>query len=198
MEKSVSIRNASMEKKCRTDEGLEDSRKPGGRWSHTWSLMSVGKVVSRQIHWGVLDLVYELRLIHGIVSMLNWVSCVNHIDLRKHTHIPYYRDRFIPIQLELVLIYRNNCANMILLFIIQTAWKSSTVKSAFGSPYLDLEVIADVPAIEFWANQLELPIKQSLCVPVSVTDEMEDLLVVGHGVYTWTQTRTNHKLESKI
>lgn len=51
--------------------------------------------------------------------------------------------------------------------------------------YLDLEVIADVATVEFRADQLEFPVKESLCVPVLVTDEMQDLLVVGHGVHTW-------------
>lgn len=44
----------------------------------------------------MLDLVNELRLIHGIISMLNWVSCVNHTDLRKHTQtVPQLSQVFI-------------------------------------------------------------------------------------------------------
>lgn len=59
-------------------------------------------------------------------------------------------------------------------------------------PYLDLEVIADVATVEFGADQLELPVKEGLCVPVLVTDEMQDLLVVGHGVHTCdTGVKTN-------
>lgn len=58
--------------------------------------------------------------------------------------------------------------------------------------YLDLEVIADVAAVEFRADQFELPVKESLGVPVLVTNEMQDLLVVCHGVHTWsTEERTD-------
>lgn len=55
--------------------------------------------------------------------------------------------------------------------------------------YLDLEVIADVATVEFRADQFEFPVKESLCVPVLVTDKMQDLLVVGHGVHTWNIQR---------
>lgn len=55
--------------------------------------------------------------------------------------------------------------------------------------YLDLEVIADVATVEFGADQLEFPVKQSLGVPVLVTDKMQDLLIIGHGVHTWNAQR---------
>lgn len=56
--------------------------------------------------------------------------------------------------------------------------------------YLDLEVVADVATVEFGADQFEFPVKQSLGVPVLVTDKMQDLLIIGHGVHTWnTQER---------
>lgn len=94
MERPVSILNACMEEKCWIDGGLGESRMQGW-WSHTWSLMCVGQVVSRQVHWGVLDLVDELRLIQGIISMLNWVSRVNHIDLRMRTHTDSIRETIL-------------------------------------------------------------------------------------------------------
>lgn len=55
--------------------------------------------------------------------------------------------------------------------------------------YLNLEVIADVATVEFRADQFEFPVKESLCVPVLVTDKMQDLLIVGHGVHTWNIQR---------
>lgn len=50
--------------------------------------------------------------------------------------------------------------------------------------YLNLEVIADVATVELRADQLEFPVKESLCVPVLVSDKVKDLLIVGHGVNT--------------
>ena len=55
--------------------------------------------------------------------------------------------------------------------------------------YLDLEVIADVATVELRADQFELPVKQSLGVPVLVTDQVQNLFVVGHGVHTWNTER---------
>lgn len=55
--------------------------------------------------------------------------------------------------------------------------------------YLNLEVIADVATVELRADQLEFPVEKSLGVPVLVTDEVQDLLVVGHGVHTWKTER---------
>lgn len=55
--------------------------------------------------------------------------------------------------------------------------------------YLDLEVVADVATVEFRADQFEFPVEESLCVPVLVTDKMQDLLIVGHGVDTWNIQR---------
>lgn len=55
--------------------------------------------------------------------------------------------------------------------------------------YLHFEVIADVAAVEFGADQFKFPIKESLCVPVLVTNKVQDLLVVGHGVHTWNTER---------
>lgn len=57
--------------------------------------------------------------------------------------------------------------------------------------YLNLEVVADVAAVELGADQLEFPVKKSLGVPILVTDEVQDLLVVGHGVHTWNTGRKN-------
>lgn len=51
--------------------------------------------------------------------------------------------------------------------------------------YLHLELVADVAAIKLRADQFEFPVKQCLSVPVLVADEVQDLLVVGHGVDTW-------------
>lgn len=49
--------------------------------------------------------------------------------------------------------------------------------------YLHLEIIADISTVELRADQFEFPVKQSLCVPVLVTDKMQELLIVGHGVH---------------
>ncbi len=51
-----------------------------------------------------------------------------------------------------------------------------------GQPYLNFEFIADVAAIEFRADEFKLPVKQCLCVPVPVADQMQDLFIVCHGV----------------
>lgn len=55
--------------------------------------------------------------------------------------------------------------------------------------YLDLEVVADVATVELRADQFEFPVEESLRVPVLITDKMQDLLVVSHGVYTWNIQR---------
>lgn len=69
---------------------------------------------------------------------------------------------------------------------------SSVVHETIAQSYLNLEVIADVATVEFRADQFKFPVKQSLCVPVLVTDEMQDLLVVGHGVHPWNIQREAH------
>lgn len=66
-------------------------------------------------------------------------------------------------------------------------------------PYLDLEVVADVAAVEFRADQLELPVEESLGVPVLVADEVQDLLVVGHAVHACraqSQSESKHRLRT--
>lgn len=57
-----------------------------------------------------------------------------------------------------------------------------TQRTVCGQPYLDFEFIADVAAIEFRADKFKLPVKQSLCVPVPVADQVQDLFIVCHGV----------------
>lgn len=59
-----------------------------------------------------------------------------------------------------------------------------------GQLYLDFEFIADVAAIEFRADKFKLPVKQSLCVPVPVADQMQDLFIVRHGVNPCGQRQT--------
>lgn len=55
--------------------------------------------------------------------------------------------------------------------------------------YLDLEVVADVTTVEFRTDQFEFPVKESLCVPVLITDKIQNLLIVGHSVHTWNIQR---------
>lgn len=50
--------------------------------------------------------------------------------------------------------------------------------------YLHFEIVADVATVEFGADQFELPVEESLRVPVLVADEVQDLLVVDHAVHT--------------
>lgn len=49
--------------------------------------------------------------------------------------------------------------------------------------HLHLEVVADVAAVELGAEQFEFPVKQRRRVPVPVADQVQNLLVVGHGVH---------------
>lgn len=71
-----------------------------------------------------------------------------------------------------------------------------TQRTVCGQPYLDFEFIADVAAIEFRADKFKLPVKKSLCVPVPVADQVQDLFIVCHGVNPcgWTETKFNHML----
>lgn len=59
----------------------------------------------------------------------------------------------------------------------------SHLRSSSQISYLHLEVVADISTVELRADQFEFPVKQSLCVPVLVTDKVQELLVVGHGVH---------------
>lgn len=68
----------------------------------------------------------------------------------------------------------------------RTGWSRFSVNVTNAQTYLDLKVVADVATIEFRADQFKFPVKESLGVPVLVTDKVQDLLVVGHGVHTWT------------
>lgn len=68
----------------------------------------------------------------------------------------------------------------------RTGWSRFSVHVTNAQTYLDLKVVADVATIEFRADQFKFPVKESLGVPVLVTDKVQDLLVVGHGVHTWT------------
>lgn len=54
--------------------------------------------------------------------------------------------------------------------------------------HLHLKFIADVASIQLRADKLELPVKQGPGVPVAIAQEVQDLLVAGHGVHTcgWT------------
>lgn len=65
-------------------------------------------------------------------------------------------------------------------------------------PYLHLEVIADVAAVEFRADQFELPVEESLCVPVLVADEVQHLLVVGHAVHACGESTVKSKVKSHL
>lgn len=73
-----------------------------------------------------------------------------------------------------------------------------------AASYLDLEVIADVATVELRADQFEFPVKESFGVPVLVTDNMQDLLVVSHGVHTWKDEEkigngcSNLRLDKKL
>lgn len=71
----------------------------------------------------------------------------------------------------------------------RTGWSRFSVHVTNAQTYLDLKVVADVATIEFRADQFKFPVKESLGVPVLVTDKVQDLLVVGHGVHTWTTER---------
>lgn len=66
---------------------------------------------------------------------------------------------------------------------------SERVTEQIAQPYLDLEVIADEATVELGAHQFEFPVEESLGVPVLVTDKVQDLLVVGHGVHTCSTRR---------
>lgn len=57
-----------------------------------------------------------------------------------------------------------------------------TLITACGQSYLDFEFIADVAAIEFRADKFKLPVKESLCVPIPVADQVQNLFIVRHGV----------------
>lgn len=49
--------------------------------------------------------------------------------------------------------------------------------------HLHLELVADVAAVELRAEQFELPVEQRRRVPVPVADQVQNLLVVSHGVH---------------
>lgn len=49
--------------------------------------------------------------------------------------------------------------------------------------HLHLELIADVASIELGADELELPVEQGPGAPVPVAQEVQHLLVTGHGVH---------------
>lgn len=56
--------------------------------------------------------------------------------------------------------------------------------STAACTHLHLKFVADVASIQLRADELELPVKQGPGVPVSIAEEVQNLLVAGHGVHT--------------
>lgn len=135
------------------------------RCCSTWGLVSVDQVVTGQIHRGVMHRVDEVGLHHGVVGVLHRIGRVYHVDLERARDNQRIR----------------LAATTGTLF----QWTPSTRQpSGWRLWYLHFEIVADVATVEFGADQLELPVEESLRVPVLVADEVQDLLVVGHAVHT--------------
>lgn len=148
--------------------------------------MSVDQVVAGQIHRGVVHRVDEVGLHHGVVGVIHGVGCVDHIHLTE--------------------IKRGQTMRPVIANSASRAWfrcddsagpqgrsdppVDASLPGDVTDSYLDLEVVADVAAVELGADQLELPVEQSLRVPVLVADQMQDLLVVGHGVDACSNTES--------
>lgn len=129
--------------------------------------MSIDQVVTGQIHRGVMHGVNEVGLHHGVVGVLHRIGRVNHIYLQKKQQKQYC----------IFLLYRLVCTIQALVCVLQLCSHSEQTS------YLHLEVIADISTVELRADQSEFPVKQSLCVPVFISDKVQELLVVGHGVH---------------
>lgn len=56
--------------------------------------------------------------------------------------------------------------------------------------HLHFELVADVAPVELRADQFELPVEQRHRVPVPVADQVQNLLVVSHGVNPCGQRHT--------
>lgn len=160
----------------------------------TWGLVSVDQVVTRQIHRAMMHRVDEVGLHHGIVGMLHRIGCVDYIHLERiktrNTHVQRHKMLLTDLHFRCSSSIEGTqeCFRALLALLLwmrhcYVTWLTN------AQSYLDLEVIADVATVQFRADQLEFPVKQSLGVPVLVTDEMQDLLIVGHGVHTWNTQR---------
>lgn len=111
-----------------------------------------------------MDGVNKVGLHHGVVSVLHGIGSVDHINLEKISQLILGRWK---------------------------QWLSLCVCDETAPSYLDLEAVADVATVELGADQLEFPVKESLGVPVLVADQVQDLLVVGHGVHAWNTRNLN-------
>lgn len=80
----------------------------------------------------------------------------------------------------------------------RTSWSRFSVHVTNAQTYLDLKVVADVATIEFRADQFKFPVKESLGVPVLVTDKVQNLLVVSHGVHTWNTERWGESVSEML
>lgn len=118
--------------------------------------MSIDQVVPGQIHRGVVHGVNEVGLHHGVVGVLHRIGCVDNIDLQEEN-------------------VKEDLHSLVCVSLRLSRYRYTS--------YLHLEVIADISTVELRADQLEFPVKQSLCVPVFVADKVQELLVVGHGVH---------------
>lgn len=159
--------------------------------------MSVDQVVTGQIHRGMMHRVNEVGLHHGIVGMLHRIGCVDYIHLERmktrNTHVYCHKtlqiDPHFRCSSSIVRRHKNVSVKLGHCLHSSVVNASPLCDVTDERSYLDLEVIADVATVEFGADQFEFPVKESLGVPVLVTDKMQDLLVVGHGVHTWNTQR---------